>query len=71
MKSNIDEKDLRIDIYTNSSKKIVMKIMHIHSGICVEDSGESKYKLKKKLIREIDQKLTNNHFRDIKKKVVL
>ena len=50
----MDIRDLRIDTYTNSSKLIHMKIFHNPTWFFVEGKGESRHKLKEKLIKELE-----------------
>lgn len=54
----MDERDIRIDTYKNSSSLVAMTLVHLPSGQSVNGKGRSYFKLKKKLMKELENKLS-------------
>lgn len=50
----MDNKDLRIDVFTNSTTNVSMRITHMSTGAVVEGEGVGKYRLKKALIEKLE-----------------
>ena len=55
----LDEKDIRIDTSTYAIKncKITMKLIHIPTGLSVEDVGYMSHKLKEKLLSRLNDRV--------------
>ena len=49
--------DIRIETYTNSGSEIDMRLVHTPTGQSVHGKGESSFKLKKELMKELEKKL--------------
>ena len=47
--------DLRIEIFTNNSSEICMKILHMPTGITISGSGISYIKLRESLKKELEE----------------
>ena len=52
----MDIRDMRIDEFSNAGKTVGMRIIHQPTGLMVEGSGESRFKLKEALLKEINRK---------------
>jgi protein subunit release factor A len=50
-------KDLRINVFSNSSPQIVMRILHIPTGLIVEGEDTERHRLQKRLLNEISSKV--------------
>jgi len=57
----MNETDLRIDTFTNygSHQPQPMKITHLPSGLSVQGSDISLIRLKKRLMKELEEKINN------------
>jgi len=55
----IPDKDLRIDMYTNSSPSVWMRVMHIPTGICAdgEDQEGRRGRLRHTLLMRLEAKV--------------
>jgi protein subunit release factor A len=56
----MNEKDLRIDTFTNSSPLVRMRITHVPTGISVLGEGDSKSGLRRKLMKELTEKVATH-----------
>jgi len=55
---DVNDKDLKVDIFTNSSPYITMQITHIPSGVSVNGHRDgSRYRLRKALLIELESKV--------------
>lgn len=52
-------KELRIDTFSNSSSEVVIRITHMPTGTTVSGEGVGRYRLREKLMRELEEKLNN------------
>jgi len=53
----LDERQLRIDTFTNGGSEIAMRITHIENGLSVSGNGKSQIRLKNRLMKELKEKL--------------
>jgi len=53
----MDKRDLQIDTFTDSSRFIKMRVRHIKSSLCVDGADTSVYRLRKRLIDELERSL--------------
>jgi hypothetical protein len=55
----MDLRDLRIETQSNSSPSVLMRVTYVPTGEQVEGEGMSRFRLKRKLIAELEHKLGN------------
>ena len=54
---NMNEKDLIIKEFSNSTAEVNMKITHIPTGTVVSGTGERRYALRRQLLKEVEEKI--------------
>ena len=57
----IDRRDLQWNIYTNASDSISMTLIHKPTGLSVGAVGNSRIGLHKKLMRQLEELLDDEH----------
>ena len=53
----MEEKDIRIDTYSNSFAEVKMRLTHLPTGLSVNGLGIGRYKLKAALMKELKKKV--------------
>lgn len=49
------DQDLRIDVFTDRSPEVGIRIIHLPTGFVVSGIGESRRALREKLVRELEE----------------
>lgn len=51
----INMADVRVDVFTNSTPIVFMRMLHIPTGIVVEGDGTSRHRLRQELLEELTE----------------
>lgn len=65
----MNEKDLRIETFSNSSPEVSMRITHIPTGEIIDGIGNSSHKLKLELMSRLKIQVERNILREALEKI--